>query len=448
MGARGEQLGHIAVPRAACEALLREARQASDPATGVRSALRGMQLGPRVAMLALGKASVAMAQAAAGELGAALESAMIACPPEHAARAREALRLARVLACDHPLPTARNVHAGRAVRAWCRGLHNGQTLLMLVSGGASAQVTLPMPGVALSDLRALTRDVQRHGGDIVQLNVVRKHLELLKGGRLLASCGAGHVAALVLSDVVGDPLDTIASGIASHDRSTYGDALRVIQTLGLAARHPRAMALLRRGARGMLPETPKSAFAHASARVIQSHRSVVEHLARAAKAMGYARVLTRCDVTGEAQVVARDIIEAASRERSPAVLIVGGEWTVRVVGGDRRASANAMGGPSQELALAACAGLARMGDAALLAYSTDGVDGPTTSAGAVVDARTQDVMRDEGVDGAAELERHNSYAALRAAGALIETGPSGTNLNHVCVIVRGVPHHGIDTGRA
>lgn len=400
--------------------------------------MRGLHLGPRVAMLAMGKASVAMSVAASSALGGSLERAIIACPPEHVAAARDRLRGARVLACDHPLPTARSMHAGREVRAWCRGLDRGQTLLMLVSGGASAQVTLAVPGVSLAQLRSLTRDVQARGGDIVQLNVLRKHLELIKGGRLLASCGAGAITALVLSDVVGDPLETIASGIASHDPSTYGDALAVMRTLELCDRHPRVMAVLRRGARGQLPETPKAELANVTARVVQSHRSVVERVADAARAMGYANVQTRCDVTGEAQAVAAQIVDVASRMHPPAVVVVGGEWTVRVQGRDRRTNAEALGGPSQELALAACAKLEHLGDAALLAYSTDGVDGPTPAAGAIVDMGTHDALRSRGIDPSVELERHNSHNTLRAVDALIGSGPTGTNLNHVCVLVRGV----------
>jgi len=414
--------------------LVAAALRAADPGEAVRRGWPGNpRLGDGCHVLAIGKGSVGMAAAAIALLGARRGPVLVTAVPEHAGDAGLLALGARVVGCDHPVPTTRNVEAAREVAAFVRAVPRGLTLLCLVSGGGSAHLTWPAEGVSLEALAACAAALQRGGATIDELNAVRKHCERLKGGRLAAMRGgAGPIVCLVMSDVIGDRLDVIASGPMAGDPTTFADALGVLERHGLTGAAPLIEEHLRRGARGDVPETPKPGDAMLEAcrhTIVASNQMVVEAVAAAAAEMGYRIEGVELSVVGEAAAAGRRLAMRASAVAWRACWVIGGEPTVRV------GSGGGAGGPSQELALAAAGVLEGSTGVTVLALSTDGRDGPTDAAGAVVDGGTFAAARRSGVDPVAGLAGHDSHRVLEAAGCLVRTGATGTNLNHVAVLL-------------
>lgn len=426
--------------------LIDAAKAAAQPATAVAKHWPTdlMPSGPRVKLLAFGKASMAMAREAIAQLGPSLADGIVTAVPDHVAD----LPGLRVLPADHPLPTERNVAAAREVETFARACAPSDVLLVLLSGGASAHLTRPVDGISLEELRNLTRDLQRSGATIRELNAVRKHIERLKGGRLAQICPAAHIECVVLSDVIGDPLDVIGSGPLAPDPTTYSDALEVLRHRKIDA--PAIQQHLQAGVAGMHPETPKPGDAiteRVRHTIIANNAKTVDAVAAAAKANNIRvdRVTYACE--GEARALGRALVESAERtpgnSRVPRLSLCGGEPTVTV------GSHIGKGGPSQELVLAAWL-FAREREQHhrmwFFSYSTDGIDGPTDAAGAILgpphvpdELRTRSVLpkssrarlSSELRDLEVALARHDTYPALSRLNALIRTGPSGTNVNHV-----------------
>jgi len=414
------------------DAIRRAALAAADPGSALENAWPTHGFAPTV-LIALGKASVPMAIRAARLLGDRLTCGVVVAPPELAADPEPGRLGLEVCAADHPWPTARNITAAQRIRECVRTCPRGHDLLVLISGGGSAHLTLPAPPLTLDDLVQMSMRLQRAGATIGELNAVRKHTELLKGGRLLEGCQARRVVALILSDVVGDRLDTIASGPCSPDATTYADALRVLDRHGLDGELPRVVEHLRRGARGEISETPKPgdpALAGVESRIIASNALVLERVVEQVRKLGFGIARVQAGVEGEAAKIGRSLghaLEAFAQDERACAILLGGEPTVTV-----GTSAGA-GGPSQELALAAACVLSSDSHVAVMALSTDGRDGPTDAAGAIVTSRTLEIANQIGVDLERALASHDSHAALDRLGALIRTGPTGTNVNHVIV---------------
>jgi hydroxypyruvate reductase len=415
------------VPRIRARADVREAtrRAMLDPA-------RCDVLAGPVHLLAIGKASLEMTQEALELLGARVVRGLVTAVPERTGGVRLPERI-EVRPADHPLPSGRNVAAAGRVLEFVQSVPASGTLLVLISGGGSAHLALPAEGVALEDLRAVTLALQRSGATINELNAVRKHCELLKGGRLAAASTAGRVEVLIVSDVIGDAMDVISSGPFSPDDSTFAEALRVLETRSSTGVSDAVTALVRRGAAGRLPETPKRGdrcFDRVRSAVIANNVGIARFVGDTLRET-CDHVIVRWGVTGDAATLGSDLARMLSELHAhlggPSAVVVAGEWTVDVGG------ASGVGGPSQELALAAAIGLDAVPGAAVLAYSTDGVDGPTDAAGAMVDSRTAARMRELGIDPARALADHDSHAALDAVGPVIRTGPTGTNVNHIAV---------------
>ena len=289
----------------------------------------------------------------------------------------------------------------------------------------------------------MTRLLLAAGATINQLNAVRKHCSLLKGGQLARAAAPARVEALLLSDVVGDPLDVIASGPTTPDPSTYGDALRVLDGFGLRGSAPRSVILrLEQGARGEIPETPKAGdpvFARVRNTVIGNNALVVDAAAAKARALGFTpHVLTRA-LEGEAREVAKRFVAMARSIRNgkgplapPACVIAGGETTVTVRGQGK-------GGRCQEFALAAALEMEGAEGAVILAAGTDGTDGPNDAAGAIVDGASAARARAQGVDPAARLADNDSHSVLKASGDLVVTGPTNTNLLDLYLLLVEAP---------
>lgn len=395
-----------------------------------------------VHVLAIGKAALAMT--VSGLPNNVLRSAralMLMVPRELESQAQAALPDGEVHGCDHPYPTDANVLATQRVKRFVCAVKSDETLVVLLSGGTSAYLCDPwaseQSALSLTDIIDVTRALQLAGATIGELNCVRKHCETLKGGRLAAAC-RGRVIGFVLSDVIGDNMDVIGSGPISPDPTTFGDALDVLRKYGLTDKLPRIAAHLQCGVRGELPETIKPGDPrgdHAHTVIIGSNKLVVGGAADLLRRMGVQAIQTRCSVEGESSRVARELLDQVAGLPAGGAVVFGGEWTVTV--GD---AADGKGGPSQELALAAAVELERrreLADVRVLAFSTDGRDGPTDAAGGVVTAGTASAMRAKGIDPAESLRKHDSWAALAAAGTLVRVAPTGTNLNHIAVAVRG-----------
>jgi glycerate 2-kinase len=335
----------------------------------------------------------------------------------------------------HPVPTAASEEGGRRALALARSLGAGETLLVLLSGGASALMAVPAEGVTLDDKRAATAQLLRAGADIHALNTVRKHLSAIKGGWLAASApGACH--ALVISDVVGDDVSVIASGPTVADESRFEDALDVLHRFGGEAAYPSAVVTrLRRGADGALPETPKPGdpqLAHGETTVIGSRRDAMAGAAAEAAVRGYRIMRIDDPIVGDARTTAtahvRAVFARAAGVERPACVVSSGETTVRVTG-------HGKGGRNQEFALAAAAALAGRTPTVVASIGTDGIDGPTDAAGALADSTTLDRARAAGLFPDRFLSDNNAYAFFDALGDLIHTGPTGTNVGDLQIIL-------------
>jgi len=385
-------------------------------------------------IVAAGKAAPAMASAARAHFGKAVHGGIVI-GPDHSPVPPPL----SFIQSEHPEPGEGSERAGRDARSLCQGLERDSQLIVLLSGGASALMALPVDGLTLDDKRRATAALLRAGADIHALNTVRKHASSIKGGWLAARTPA-PCRTLALSDVIGDDLSVIGSGPTVADASTYGDALDVLHRLGGPGAFPPALVThLEAGARGDRPETPKpgdARLSHSTASVIGGRHDAMRGAADAARAMGYHTLVEEHPVCGEARLAAAlhlgPVLARAAALPRPLCLVSSGETTVTVTGKGR-------GGRNQEFALA-CAGLlaAFDGDVALASVGTDGVDGPTPAAGAIADsttlvrARAAKLATPESV-----LAANDSHRFFASLGDLINTGPTGTNVGDLQIILIG-----------
>ncbi len=397
----------------------------------VERALGRAPLEGPVAMLAVGKAAGAMAEGALRTLGARVRRGHLTAPRGHAGAPARCV----VHEASHPLPDAGSERAARDALAFARELRADETLLVLLSGGASALWSLPAAGLALADKRETTECLLRSPAEISQLNAVRKHLSAIKGGWLAAALAGVPSLTLALSDVRGDPPDVIGSGPMSPDRSRYADALAALDALAVRdAIPPAARQHLEAGQRGGRPETPKPgdpAFERAAFLVVASLRVALDAAERAAREQDV-RVHAAGDVLyGEVGSLVEPLIARCDRARAlgARLLVAGGEPTVRVRGAGR-------GGRAQQLALGFSLALEREGrrEWTALFASTDGSDGPTDAAGAFADATLPARARALRLDPAGALERNDAHTLLTATGDLHRTGPTGTNVNDLALV--------------
>ena len=412
-----------------------------------------------VQLAAFGKAAAGMARGAVAVLGGRLRDGIVILPADDPAAERRIDpglpdRL-RVFRGGHPVPTEEGVAGARAILELAQELDEDDLLLTLVSGGGSALLTLPADGVPLDAIRATTDALLRAGADIRQLNTVRKHLDRLKGGRLARAAHPARTVALLLSDVVGDPPDTIASGPVSPDPTTYGDALQVLHDLGLADTVPGAVREhLEQGRAGAIEESPKPGDAvlrHVEAHVVGDNRLAADAARSEAERRGYRTLLLSTRITGEAREVGRvlagigaEILASGTPIAAPACVIAGGETTVTVTGSGR-------GGRNQEVALGAALALDELigadddpetpaGDRILVAAAgTDGIDGPTDAAGAIATADSVRRARARGLDPRRALADNDAYPFFDSLGDLILTGPTGTNVMDLAFLLVPLP---------
>ena len=420
------------------DAIIKAVLEAADPASAVRNASCPDDLSRGdLHIFATGKASAPMLEAALDRFSPRIRSAIITCIPAHQHRIQTFSRRVnipiQIYPTDHPLPTQRNISAAKAIAAFAKSRTKSDTVLTLISGGASAHLCLPAKGISLDDLTTITNTLLRAGATINDLNTVRKHLEQLKGGRLARLLSPARTHALVLSDVLGDHLETIASGPTAPDPSTYSQALQILKDKAHNNVPPSIIAHLQAGAVGDLDETPKPndiAFNRVNHQIIANNQAAQIAAMAALKALQIPVCTAKTNITGEAAAVAKRLIKDLNSAPAPCAVVYAGETTVTV--GD----ATGLGGRNQELALAAAIELKLIPNSAVLTLATDGVDGPTNAAGALVTHKTTQTLYSLGIDPINALKNHDSNTALSAAGAIIQTGPTGTNINDIAIAVR------------
>ncbi len=389
-------------------------------------------------IVALGKAAHTMARAAVHELGernAAIAGGLVVAPAV-AVAPHPAIG---VIAGDHPLPGDQSLAAARALGELCDRVPGDDRVFVLLSGGASSLVAAPVDGVEFSDLRTLCNELMRSGLDIGHVNAVRKRFLRWGAGRLATQLAPARIELIVLSDVVGDNLALIASGPCVPDAATAVDVRLLLDETQMADRTPppllRYLDEVMRGERLETPKSDSPAFLFAGVPAVQGNGGVLDAGALRARVLGFDPVvIVNEPLHGEAASAGVRIAAAAMALPRGGVAFWGGETTVTL------GAVQGCGGRCQEMMLAATLELANAGSGAsgitLLAAGTDGRDGPTDAAGAVVDPSTAARIMAAGIDPTAALGRHDSYEALHMAGALLKTGLTGTNVGDVVIAVR------------
>ena len=398
--------------------LIRAALAAAMPDAAVQRALAGADLGRgRVVLIAAGKAAWQMAKAACDALGGRIDSGVVVTKYDHSKG--DLPRLA-IYEAGHPVPDENSFIGTQAAIDAVSGLTAEDTVLFLLSGGGSALFEKPL--ITPDELTRLTRELLASGADITEMNTVRKRFSAVKGGRFAELCAPARVFSIVLSDIIGDPLDMIASGPAYPDASTCAQAREVARKYNLTL-SPHMRELLDR-------ETPK-ALSNVETHVTGSVRQLCLAAEEAAKKLGYRpQILTAslCCTARDAGSMLAEIARYHQDAKESLAFIMGGETVVHLTGHGR-------GGRNQELALAAAPALEGMKDTAVFSVGSDGTDGPTDAAGGYADCGTNARLREAGLNVFDVLQDNDAYNALKAADGLIMTGPTGTNVNDFCALL-------------
>jgi len=388
----------------------------------------------RVVVVGAGKATAPMACTIERILGRRLHSGRIIVKYGHVVPTERIV----VEEAAHPLPDRAGQLAAERLRALASSLTARDLLIVLLSGGASSLMPAPAPGITLVDKQRVTKQLLRCGANIGEINTVRKHLSNLKGGRLAESTKA-TIVTLILSDVLGDDLSAIASGPTAPDPTTYGEAVECLKRYRVWSSAPRAVRKrLEQGRRGRLAETPKPRspiFRRVQHHIIGNSELAIAAVTRTAREAGLRTIIHSTTLTGEARVVgaqfgalARTILAKKDPVSKPCCIVAGGETTVTVQGTGK-------GGRAQEFAVAAAKAIAGLPNVWVAAIGTDGTDGPTSAAGALVSGDTLALARRLGVNLDSALTQNNTFPALRRLRSLITTGPTGTNVNDLYLLL-------------
>lgn len=389
------------------------------PDAAVRRALQAFrQPEGRLVMVALGKAAWQMAHAASDALGSAIDEGIVITKYGHD---MGPIPRTTIWQAGHPIPDQNSFDATAAAIALVQPLRQQDTVLLLISGGGSALFEKPLcPPDELTDM---TDQLMRCGANIVEINTLRKRVSAVKGGRFAQFCAPAQVFSIVLSDIVGDPLDMIASGPAYPDQSTAEQAINIVQKYGLHL-SPTVLSLLEQP----MPHTLDNVETH----ITGSVRELCTAAAAQCRALGYAPVILTDSLSCEAREAGSFLAAVAQYQaricQKPCAFIAGGETVVHVTGTGK-------GGRNQELALSAADGLSGIPNAVLFSVGSDGTDGPTDAAGGMVDGSTRDALLAQDIRIEQVLQQNDAYTALDRVGGLIRTGPTGTNVNDIAVLL-------------
>lgn len=397
------------------ETIIADSIREVQPDSAVIRALKEMTLTGKIKLVAAGKAAWQMAKAASNYLGERLEQGIVITKYGHVRG-----ELPRIRCCEagHPVPDEGSFDAARKALALTENLTKDDTVLFLLSGGGSALFELPL--IPAEELQDVTRQLLACGADIVEINTLRKRLSAVKGGRFAQHCAPAKVFSIILSDILGDPPDMIASGPTCPDSSTCADAMEIVRRYDLSLREETKQLLM--------VETPK-ALANARWMITGSVRELCDAAARSCRKLGYEPFFLTdrlCCQAREAGSVMASILRTHAGDGKKLAFLAGGETVVRLTGSGK-------GGRNQELALAAAEGIDGLSNAALFSVGSDGTDGPTDAAGGFVDGATRQRLLEEGIHIDQVLLNNDAYHALQCTDGLIFTGPTGTNVNDVTV---------------
>lgn len=394
----------------------------------------------KVIVVGGGKASARMGEALEAVLGDRIAGGWINTKDGHSVP----LRRITVHECGHPVPDERGIEGTRRIVELLEAADDETLVICLLSGGGSALMPAPAEGISLREKQEVTRLLLSAGATIEEINAIRKHLSALKGGGMARLAAPARLHVLILSDVIGDRLDTIASGPAAADSTTFRDCLVICERLGILEKLPRNVReRLVSGVRGNLPETAKEGDAIlASARntLIGNNRMSVDAVRNRAEKMGFRALVLSTVIEGEARevgnvfaAIASEISASGNPIPAPACIIGGGETTVTIRGAGK-------GGRNQEMAVKVAERISGMEGVAFLSGGTDGTDGPTDAAGGVVDGSTQTLGAEKELDIRAVLADNDSYHFLKAVDGLLMTGPTGTNVMDIQILLVGKPY--------
>jgi len=388
-------------------------------------------------VVGLGKAGASMAAAVEEILGDRIVRGVVVTKYGHI----QPTKKIRLHEAGHPVPDDAGIAGAQAILDQVKGLGSEDLVLVLISGGGSALTPAPVEGVTLAEKQALTKTLLACGADIREMNMLRKHISRIKGGQLARAASPARVVTLILSDIVGDPLDAIASGPTVPDPTTYADALGILEKYRIRGEIPASIrSHLEAGARGEIPETPKPndpLFSRVNSLMVASNIQALEAAKSEACALGLTPIILSSFIEGETREIAR-MHAALAREvrasgnplKPPLCIITGGETTVTLRGKGK-------GGRNQEFALAGALDIAGLPDVVILSAGTDGTDGPTDAAGAIVDGETVSRAIAKGLSPRAALDTNDAYPFFQQLGDLIITGPTKTNVMDVRLVLVG-----------
>ncbi len=405
--------------RSDAQTIISASIRAVQPDAAVRRALQGREFPDRVVLAAVGKAAWQMAKAARECLGNRMDAGVVVTKYGHV--------LGPIPGCTcyeagHPVPDGNSFQGTQAVLDLVSGLSERDTVIFLLSGGGSALFEKPL--ISGEELQDITNQLLSSGADIVEMNTIRKRLSAVKGGRFARMCAPARVFAIVLSDILGDPLDMIASGPACADRSTCEQALSIAEKYGLR---------LSGEARTLLAQETPKALDNVETQITGSVRELCAAAASAARELGYEPVLLTDQLCCQAREAGSFLASIARTHHSQGrklAFLAGGETVVKLTGAGK-------GGRNQELALSAAQGIDGLDGVLVFSLGSDGTDGPTDAAGGIVDGQTAARLRKQGLSIHQVLEDNDAYHALERADGLIFTGPTGTNVNDVSVLLIG-----------
>lgn len=406
--------------------IINESIKAVLPEAAVVKALNQRDFSDNIVLVAIGKAAWNMAKAARSVLGSKVKKGIVVTKYGHSLGPIESCE---IIEAGHPIPDENSVFGAEKILEIVSDLAAEDQVIFLVSGGGSALFEKPLDGVSLLDIMNITTRLLSCGADIIEINTIRKHLSAVKGGRFAQQCGGAKIYAIVISDVLGDQLDAIASGPAYPDSSTSQEALRIIEKYHIQAGENLIEALKK--------ETPKI-VRNCETVVVGNVSALCGAAAKSAEKLGYEPLVLSTSIDSEAKefgkylaLVASELMSNNTNKYSikpPCAIIAGGETIVRLTG-------NGKGGRNQELALSAALGMDGLEDVLIFSLGSDGTDGPTDAAGGMVDGGTAARIRSASISPENSLANNDSYIALKASGDLIMTGPTGTNVNDLMMIL-------------
>jgi len=429
---------------AAVKAIFRCAVQAADPYASVavhRQIIRAKveyHKPQRALVIGFGKAACLMAKAVEEQLSDLIDAGAVITKYGHCGKYE--FKKIKVFEAGHPLPDKNGMRGTEEIINLIKNADEKTLVVCLISGGGSALLVAPHEGISLDEKQQITEMLLMAGADINELNAVRKHISAVKGGHLAELACPARILSLILSDVIGDRLDVIASGPTAPDKTTFGDAHKVLEKYKLLDRIPESVrCVIEDGINGLIPDTPKEGnplFSGVENIIIGSNRIALTAAKQKAEEFGFGAEIISSELQGEARETGKWLAEKAKDfkesmkqgSKTSRCLISGGETTVTVKG-------KGLGGRNMELALAFAIGIDGIDGITLLSAGTDGTDGPTDAAGAIVDGKTVETARTAGLDPEVYLNNNDSYTFFKKIDDLLITGPTGTNVMDVQIMV-------------